>query len=162
MNEELDLEQLDKDITNQNKVEDRIRNLSQKVKDKADEADANAKARTEAETRALNAEKERDFYSSFADVVSQYPGAREHKDEILAKVKLGYSTDDAAVSILNKAGKLNPTQAPQPKIERAAVAGGSAVNPAPTGGNKPLNEMSREEKRQMLMEAEQRGDISMS
>jgi hypothetical protein len=71
----------------------------------------------------------------------------------------GYSVEDATFAVLGKAGKLGQA----PTVERTPVAGGSAVINAPMGGGtKPISEMSREEKRAALMEAEARGDIALT
>ena len=147
---DLDLNQDDSDenIKN-NKVEKRIKDLSEKVKNTAQERDDTVKAKAEAEARALNAEKERDFYSSFTDSTAKYPGAIEFKDKIKEKVMAGYDVEDATISILAREGKL--TNAPS---KRESPAGGSATNALKDGGEKSLNEMTRDEKRAKLMEAD--------
>ena len=48
---------------------------------------------------------------------------------------------------------------PKPKEN---PAGGSAINQPNTWGDKPISEMTREEKRAKLVEAEQRGDLGVS
>lgn len=155
---DLDLEQLDAQIDNTNKVEKRITDLSQKVKTTAEERDAEAKAKAEAETRATAAEKERDFFKDFSTQSSKYPGATDHQDKIKEKVMLGYSMEDAVVSVLNAEGKLNASPAPRAND----VAGGSAVNQPNTGSDKAISEMTKEEMRAKLLEAAQRGDISIT
>lgn len=143
-----------------NKTEERIKNLSSKVKDTSRERDeANAKAQSEAEARVA-VEKERDFYASFSDQTSKYPGASEHKDAIKEKVMAGYSVEDATVAVLAKEGKYTPQveQAPAP----ANAAGGSASFQLPSGSSKTLGEMSRDEKRAELEAAIGRGDIYLS
>jgi hypothetical protein len=156
---ELDLEQLDENINNQNKVEKRITDLSQKVKDTSTERDeANAKAQAEADAR-LAAEKERDFFKDFSTQSSKYPGAAEHQDKILEKFNAGYSLEDAVVSVLNTEGKLTS----QPKtVEREPVAGGSAVNQPSMGGDKEIAQMTQAERREKLLEAQARGDLSIT
>lgn len=157
MPEELDLEGLDNDIEKENKVEKRIKDLSEKVRTSAEERDAERRLKEEEAQKRADAEKERDFYRGFSDVVSTNPAAKDHKDDILAKVKGGYSVEDATYAVLGKAGKLGQ---PQPIVD--SPAGGSAPVTAPQGGSKPLGEMTKEEKRQKLLEAEARGDISIS
>lgn len=152
---ELDLDKLDADINKNNKIQERITGLSTKVKETAEERDAERSAREAAERAKADAEKERDFFREFSGVTSKYQGASEFQDAILEKVRLGYSTEDATVSVLNANGKLTTTA---PVVERETPAGGSAVN-AMSSGVKPINEMSREEKRAALLEAEQRGEI---
>lgn len=143
-----------------NRTQERIKDLSSKVKETSEARDAaNAKVETETAAR-LTAEKERDFYSSFSESVVKYPGASEYKDKIKEKVLAGYSTEDATVAVLNSEGKLTPS-AP-PVQTPAPAAGGSAVNQLPTGETKPVSEMTRDEKRQALFEAEKRGDISLT
>ena len=157
MEDELNLDLGNEELTRKDK---RIESLSSKVKETSTERDAaNAKAETEAASR-LVAEKERDFYASFSDTVTKFPAASEFKDKIREKVMAGYSAEDATVSVLNAEGKLTPAA---PVIEVAPPAGGgSAVNQLPSTGTKSVSEMSREEKRQQLVEAEKRGDISLT
>ncbi len=159
MAEELEL---DLDIEDQsiNKTEERIKNLSSKVKDTSRERDeANAKAQAEAD-RASAAEKERDFYASFSDQTSKYPGASEYKDAIKEKVLSGYSVEDATVAVLASEGKFTPQV--ETVMAPANAAGGSASFQLPSGGSKTLGEMSRDEKRAELEAAIGRGDIYLS
>lgn len=138
-------------------AESRIKELSNKVKLTSEERDENKRLRDEADTKVAEVSKERDFYSGFADIIASQPAAKDHKEEILTKVKAGYSVEDATAAVLVKAGKYQA-----PKVERDNPAGGSANITPPQGGNKSLRDMSREEKRAALIEAEKRGDISMS
>src|SRR4051812_38698480 len=110
-----------------NPVQERITQLSDKVKTTAAERD-------EAVSKAQAAEKERDFYQGFSDIVSTTPAAKDHKDEILAKVKAGLSVQDATYAILGAAGKLGGAKAPDP----VNPAGGSAPTQIPNAGNKPI------------------------
>lgn len=156
--EMIDLESNAEEINSRNRVEERIKSLSDKVRLTAEERDAaQAKIQAEAEARA-KAEKERDFYASFSDSVTKYPGASEYKSVIMEKVLSGYSTEDATIAVLAKEGKLGAAPVAQPTVN----IGGSAINLPQSGTPKPLSEMSREEKRQALRDAEARGDISMS
>lgn len=155
MADDLDLDLSDGDDAN--RAEKRIKDLSGKVKEQALKAEEEAKARADAETRAKAMEKERDFYSSFADSTSKYPSAGAYKDAIKEKVMGGYSVEDATVSVLAKEGKLNA-----PPLERESPAGGSASNSLGGGGAKTLGEMTREEKRAALKEAESKGDVALS
>src|SRR3990167_212937 len=155
---ELDLEQLDNEIEKESKVEKRIKDLSEKVRLTAEERDAERKKLEEYTSKTKELERERDFFSSFSDIVSSNPAAKDHKDEILAKVKGGYSVDDATFAVLGKAGKLGHQEQ---RIDVGQVAGGSAaVNQPVLGGEKSIHEMTRDEKRAKLLEAEQRGEIS--
>lgn len=137
-------------------AETRIRDLSSKVRLTAEERDEAVRLNTESTAKLATAEKERDFYSGFADVVSKYPAAKDFKDNILEKVKAGYSVEDATAAVLVRENKYVA-----PRGESANPAGGSATVTPTTGGTKQFNEMTREEKRAKLVEAEQRGDISM-
>ena len=155
--------ELDLDLDNQqdinNKVEKRIKDLSEKVKTTSQERDELVKAKAEADTARANAEKERDFFSSFADSAGQYPEASNYKDAIKEKVMAGYSVEDATVSILAKEGKLQNYTPPVARTE--SPAGGSATTTMRNDMNKPLNEMTRDEKRAELMKAESEGgDVS--
>ena len=138
-------------------AEVRIKDLSNKVKLTSEERDDMKRQKDEAETKTAEVQKERDFYSGFADIIATQPGAKEYKDEILTKVKSGYTVEDATAAVLVKAGKYQA-----PKVERDNPAGGSANIAPPQGGTKPLGEMSRDEKRAVLIEQEKKGNISLS
>lgn len=136
--------------------EQRIKELSNKVKLTSKERDELAESNKQATARAESATKEVEFYKGFSTLAGTYPNASEHTDEIKAKVLAGYTVEDATVSVLAKQGKLTST--PQ---ERQSAAGGSATNPPGKSGPKELKDMSRDEKRQALMDAEARGDIGV-
>ena len=154
----LDLEELDENIEKESKVEKRIKDLSEKVRLTSTERDEFKKLNDDKDTKLAETQRESDFYKGFADVMSTHPAAKDHKDEILTKVKGGYSVEDATFAVLGKAGKLG-----QPKPAPAEnPAGGSAVTQHSTDGQKSLNEFSRDEKRAKLLEAEARGDISLT
>ena len=158
--ETLDLEQLDNEIEGESKVEKRIKDLSGKVRLTADERDAEKRRADEEAAKASGLQKEVEFLNSFGDQLSKYPDASSFKDKIKEKVLKGYSVEDATISTLASEGKLSPKE---PVVDTSNVAGGSAaVNQPITGGQRKFSEMSREEKRSKLLEAEQRGDISLS
>lgn len=126
-----------------NRAEERITQLSDKVK-------AEAEARKAAEDKAAANERRAIFAEGFADIVSIHPAAKDFKADIETKVNAGYSVEDAAFAVLGKAGKLgSPTVAP---IIPAAtqVAGGSSVTAPTSGGAKSLQEMTTAEKRAEL------------
>lgn len=152
---EFDLEELDKNIQSENAVEQRIRTLSGKTKEAYEARDASDKAKAEAEERAVTAEKERDFLASFSDSTAKYPGANEYRDAIKEKVMAGYSVEDATVAVLAHEGKFSPEPA-----EKESPLGGSAINQPDLGG-KATGEMTRDEMREALMDAEKRGDLSV-
>lgn len=139
-----------------NKTEVRIKNLSSKVRETSTERDeANAKAQAE-EAARLAAEKERDFYKGFSVISEKYPGAAEYQDAILEKVNLGYSQEDAALSVLNANGKLQPISAAATPI---TAGGGSAATVLPDSGSKSVAEMSQAERREALMSPEIQGEL---
>lgn len=156
---DVDLEQLDTEIESENRTEKRIKDLSEKVRLTAEERDEQKRLKAESDTKIADLEKERDFLNSFTEISGKYPDASSYRDKIKEKVLKGYSVEDATVSTLAGEGKFNP---PKPVIKVDSPVGGSAINQPTTGGEKPLSEMSREEKRAKLMEAEQRGDISVT
>lgn len=124
-----------------NPAQERITELSSKVKEEAE-------GRVAAETKAAEAEKKMVFAEGFADIVGQYPAAKEFKADIQTKVNAGYSVSDATVVVLNGAGKLG-TQGPV--VEPPNPAGGSASTALPqTGMAKSVSEMSTTEKRDAL------------
>ena len=144
-----EIDKIDSELEKENKVEERIRDLSGKVKTTAEERDK-MKAEKEAETQArTTAEKERDFYKDFSKLSSKFPNAGEHQDKILEKVKVGYTVEDATVAVLNSAGKLLPQK-------EETNAGGSATTPPPKG-NKSVEEMTQAEKKEILKEILIRG-----
>ena len=156
MADDLDLETLDENIEKENKVEKRIKDLSEKVRLTSEERDEQKRLLGERDTKIAELERENTFNSGFVDVLTNHPMAKDHKDDILAKVKGGYSIEDATYAVLGKAGKLG-----QPTPPKENPAGGSAVNP-PVPGEKTLNELSRDEKRTKLLDLEARGDISIN
>lgn len=151
---ELDLEE----GQNINKTEQRIKNLSSKVAETATERDEALTKAQAAEEARVALEKERDFYASFSTNASKYPAASEHMDAIKEKVLSGYSVEDATVSVLNAEGKLAPATAGVQPIAGPA-AGGSAATQL-TGDTRSYSEMSREDKRSALFEAEKSGELA--
>lgn len=141
-----------------NRTEKRIKDLSSTVKTTSEERDAANAAKEAAEAARLAAEKERDFFKGFSEVSTKYQGASEHQDKIWDKVKNGYTVEDATVAVMNSEGKL----VPPPPAPLAPAAGGSAPMPSLELSQKPLEEMSREDKRATLMGLEKKGDIYLS
>lgn len=133
-----------------NRANERITELSEKVK-------TEATARELAESERDEAKRNAAFAEGFSDIVSNNPAAKDHKEDIRAKVKLGMSVQDAMYAVLGPAGKLQA-----PIVESRPTAGGSAVITPPQGGAKAVHEMTRDEKRAALLEAEKRGDISLN
>lgn len=156
---DIDLDLIDTEINNKNAIEERIKSLSGKVKTAAEERDAAKALAEETGTKLATAEKEIAFFSSFSDSLAKYPNASAYKDAIKEKVMSGYSVDDATVAVLAREGQLQG-HAPQ-TYTPPSPAGGSATNLPMGGGAKALHEMNKSDKRQALIDAEKRGDISM-
>ena len=154
MDDELNLDNLEVQADEKLKVKNRFQTLSEKVATTSQERDeANAKLVAETEAKA-QLEKERDFYKDFSANVSKYPTAAEYQDKILEKVKAGYSTEDAMVSVLNKEGKL--TTAPEHKAPPQAEGGSAGTQMV---GDKALDQMTAAEKFDALKEADKTGDL---
>lgn len=153
---ELDLDLNDEPVVN--KTEERIKNLSSKAKTFATERDEAKAAAEAAQARAEAAEKERDFFANFSKESVKYPAASEHMDAIKEKVMAGYSVEDATVSVLNAEGKLTP-QAQEVPADTGTALGGSATTPPLSGESKPVGEMTQEERRAALIEADRRGEL---
>src|SRR3990167_1056529 len=84
----------------------RITQLSEKVRLTSEERDEKEKLLKAETEKSAGLEKERNFYQGFSDIVSTNPAAKDHRDEILSKVKGGYTVEDATFAVLGKAGKL--------------------------------------------------------
>ena len=132
-------------ITPPSPVEDRIRQLSDKVELTAKERDEKDRLLGESNNKIATLEKENSFNSGFADMLGTHSAAKDHKDEIKTKVMAGYSVEDATLAVLAKAGKLAP-QANAP----VQVAGGSAATAMPQGGEKSPKDMTQAERRATL------------
>lgn len=129
------------------RAEERIRQLSEKVELTSKERDEQARLLKEMSDKNATLEKENAFNSGFADVLGTHPQAKDHKDEIKAKVMAGYSPEDAAYAVLGKAGKIGGGTQPI-----ASPAGGSAATSIQKDAEKSLSEMTRDEKRAALIE----------
>lgn len=125
------------------RAEDRIKQLSDKVEVTARERDEAKSLREQDQKKIQELEKENSFNSGFGDMLGTHSAAKDHKDEIKAKVLAGYSVEDATLAVLAKAGKLGAVATPQ-------VAGGSAATAMPQGGQKSPQEMSQAERRAQL------------
>ena len=149
--------EVDEIINEPSEVEKRIKDLSGKVKLTAEERDEQKRLLQEQEGKTAETAIERDFYKGFSASTAKYPAANEFQEEILGKVKSGYSVEDATISVLNSKGKLMPET-----VERQQAAGGSAPINISGGGTKSHFEMTQAERRAALLEAEQKGDISVN
>ncbi len=143
----LDLDTLEDNAEKNIKIKNRFEQLSEKVILTSKERDELAKAKETLEGEKNSLAKERDFYKDFSVNVSKYPSASEHQDQILEKVRAGYSTEDAMVAVLAKEGKLNMSsnQVQQPFNQPIGqVEGGSA--PTAMSGAKAIQDMTPDEK----------------
>ena len=160
---DLDSEEIDQKVDNKNKVEERMINLSTKAKDAEGRAEEAIKLAEDAKAAKEAAETERDFFSSFTDATAKFPGANEHKDAILEKVKTGYSVEDATLVVMNALPKdESETEATVEDAKAETPAGGSAVNPPEGGGPKSIEEMTQDERLEALKIVEQKGGISLT
>lgn len=130
---------------NETRTNQRINELSEKVKLTSQERDEKVNLLKERDVTIASLERENAFNSGFVDVLGNYPQAKDHKDDIKAKVLAGYTPEDATFAVLGKAGKLGAQSIPQPQ-----VAGGSADTQISTSGTKAVNEMSQAERREQL------------
>lgn len=135
----------------------RISQLSGEVKSISEERDAAQAKADEAQAKIEAAERRASFAEGFADIISQNPEAKDFRTEIEEKVMGGMSMEDAKFAVLGKAGKLG---APAPEPE--SIVGGSAPVTVTVQGPKTAESMTQEERRSALMEAEARGDISLT
>lgn len=155
MDEELDLDLEVDDKEQLTRAQTRNKSLSEKVKTTAQERD-DAKALAEKESAEKAAAlKDVDFFKNFNTLSSKYEGATEYQDKIREKVMAGYEIEDATVAVLNKEGKFVPPQAP---VVKENPAGGSANNTT-SGGEKKLEDMSKDEKFAKLSEAGMEGEL---
>ena len=155
--DELDLE-LESEEDKINKVEKRIKSLSEKVKLTSEERDELKKLNENLTGEKHTLSKERDFYKDFNQLSTKYPEANEYQDKILEKVNAGYDVEDATISILAKEGKYNPAQ---PKVEDEKVAGGSATTTMKGSDSKTPQEMTQDERRAALVDLESKGEFSL-
>lgn len=135
------------EINEPSPAEARIKQLSEKVRLTSEERDEKDRLLNESKTKITELERENAFNSGFVDVLSTHSQAKDHKDDIKAKVLSGMSVEDATFAVLGKAGKLG-NQAP---VETPNPAGGSATTQLPAnGGAKTPSEMTQEERRAQL------------
>lgn len=154
---DLNLDTIEKEITNKNAVEDRMRNLKQREVDALRKVEEESKAKQEALDKLATLEKDTSFLNTFTDITAKFPTASEFKDKIKEKVNAGYSVDDATVAVLVAEGKYTP-----PVARAENVSGGSAPNQITNQSTKTVTDMSGSERWDALREAEKRGDIGLS
>ena len=115
----------------------------ERIKELSDKVELTAKERDEMKSLNETTTRERDFYKGYAEIVGTQPAAKDHQDEIKAKVLSGLTVQDATYAVLGAAGKLGGAPAPQ-------VAGGSADTTITQGGSKTIAEMTQAERREQL------------
>lgn len=120
-------------------AQERIIELSNKVKTEAE-------GREKAVAEKLDAERRATFAEGFVDIVTANPAAKEFKADIQAKVQAGLSVEDATYAVLGKAGKLG---AQAPVAQQTEIAGGSAAT-SPQSGTKTAKDMTQDERRAEL------------
>jgi len=156
--EELDLELDTSQEESINKVEKRIKSLSEKVKLTSEERDELKGLNDSLTAEKHSLSKERDFYKGFNQVSAKYPGANEYQDKILEKVNAGYEVEDATISILAKEGKFSPVV---PVVEKETAAGGSASTALKGGEGKSPEEMTQAEREATLKDYEAKGELKL-
>ena len=155
-----DEETLDLNEDNQEEItrkDSRIKSLSDKVKTTSEERDALKAKAEEAEAKAIQAQKDAEFFKGFNTVSSKYAGSSEYQDKIREKVALGLDIEDATKLIMVNEGKYVPPVVP---VERESAAGGSATTSMPLG-DKTIEKMSQTELRAALVEAEAKGEFKL-
>ncbi len=152
---EIDLDNAGIQAEGKLKVKNRFEQLSEKVILTSKERDEKAALATQLTAEKAELSKERDFYKDFSTNVSKYPNASEYQSQILEKVKAGYSTEDAMVSVLAKEGKLSPQAPKAPDL--GTIEGGSA--PTNFTGDKQLSDMTPAEKLAALGDADRAGAL---
>lgn len=155
---ELNLDEIESNSEQKLQVKNRFQQLSDKVKLEAQEKDkALAEAKANAE-KAEQAQKETEFYKSFSQLSSKHPEAINYQAQILDRVNRGYDAEEATLAVLAKEGKL--TQAPQ-QVRTPSAEGGSAMTNI-SEGDKPLNDLTRDEKLSALQELEKSGELQQA
>lgn len=161
MAEDLELDLGDDSQPEEHPIDKRIEKLSEKVKLTSKERDDLDRLNKEKDAEIANLKKDIDFRNSFGTVLTKYPDVSTHQDKVKELVSKGYSIDDAAVSVLIAEGKYTPPKR-ETTSNMSSPAGGSAPIQPITGGEKSVSDMTRDEKRAKLLEAEQRGDLGLS
>lgn len=125
----------------------RITQLSDKVRTTSEERDEKVRLLELSNTKVATLERENAFNSGFVDVLSTHSAAKDHKDDIKAKVLTGMSVEDATFAVLGKAGKLG---ASLPQNTTNHVAGGSSPTTQTQTADKSVAEMNQDERRAQL------------
>lgn len=148
--------ELDLDSTEEiTRKDNRIKSLSDKVKEKAELAEAEKARADKAEAERQAALKDAEFYKGFNTVSPKYQGSSEYQDKIREKVALGLDVEEATMLVMAKEGKYTP---PAPTVERQSAAGGTASTGITDSVEKSPQELGRGELKARLQEVEARGE----
>lgn len=148
-------DELEVTLEQPSEAERRIKQLSKEKGESIAAKEVAEKAKQESDEKLQVAERKSAFLEGFSDIVSENPAAKEFKAEMEEKVLGGMSIEDAKFVVLGRAGKLGQS------TQTESPAGGSATTTVTqSAGNKSVKEMSADERRQALVEAEQKGDIT--
>ena len=128
-----------------NPLDSRLKDLLADKARLSQDVEAKEKTLKEQTDRLASLEREKAFSDGFADVLGSHQAAKDHKEEIKAKVMSGYSVEDATFAVLGKMGKLGTSPAPV-----QSPAGGSAPNVITGGASKSPAEMTQAERRESL------------
>lgn len=157
MDDELNL---DLDENNQgeiiNRKDKKIKSLSEKYEISEKEKADLAKAKEEADAKALAAQKDADFFKGFNQISTKYAGSSEYQDKIREKVALGLDIEDATKLIMVNEGKYTP-----PAPERESPIGGSASTGIADIGEKNPKDMTQDERRSILKDLEAKGEFKL-
>lgn len=104
------------------------------------------------------------FDNEFKDISSTYPLAKDHRADIEAKVKSGYTVEDATISVLTKNKKLLTSDEIKRKKAEGENLGGSAdINESDLEHKeKSVAEMTQKERLAALREEEKKGNVILS
>ena len=158
--EELNLD-LEIEEEKKNRPDQRVAKLLSDKEALTKERETEVEARKKAEAEKVEALKDVEFFKNFNTVASKYQGASEYQEKIREKVNSGYTLEDAARTVLLDEGKFTAPPVQTPEVRRESPAGGSSPTNIKSG-EKPLNEMSLDDRRNMLIEAEKRGEIGLT
>lgn len=124
----------------------------------------NDKALKESQTQLKRKDEEiadLKFNNEFKDQVATFPLAKDHEDDIKAKVKAGYSTEDATVAVLQKEGKLKTADQISSEENKGTDLGGRTppnnnLDKKDNGAEKTADELAEE-----LKEFERKGEFKL-
>lgn len=113
--------------------------------------------RKEAEAKLADA----NFTNEFNTIAGTYPLAKDHEDDIKAKVKAGYTVEDATIAVLGKQNKLQTADQIASDENKGRDLGGPSVR-TPDLTKKADGEKTTEELAKELQEFEAKGEFKLS